>query len=204
MPRLPMPLLPAPQIFSPEFSDRNWMRTINVHHSFLPAFEGARCTQRASLGGPCCQAGGQRGRLAGRLARAGAPGRRHRARPKASCFSTPYPRSPYPVHYPPPPVSQQCCPLPPYPPTSTHSPPPPAPRPGAKPYHRAHQRGVKVIGATAHYATKDLDCGPIIDQHVARVTHRDGVTDMIRKVGGRELAAGRLVETKDRLGAEAP
>ena len=83
------------QIFSPEFSQKHWRKTINVHHSFLPAFEGAR------------------------------------------------------------------------------------------PYHRAHERGVKIIGATAHYATSDLDCGPIIDQGVTRVTHRDSVADMVRK--GRDL-----------------
>ena len=45
---------------------------------------------------------------------------------------------------------------------------------GAKPYHQAHARGVKLIGATLHYATRDLDQGPIIEQDVARVTHRDG------------------------------
>lgn len=80
------------QIFSPEFCQRHWKHTINIHHSFLPAFEGAR------------------------------------------------------------------------------------------PYHRAHERGVKVIGATAHFATAELDCGPIIHQDVARVTHRDSVSDMVRKV----------------------
>lgn len=90
------------QIFSPEFASRHWRRTINVHHSFLPAFEGAR------------------------------------------------------------------------------------------PYHRAHERGVKIIGATAHYATSDLDCGPIIDQGVTRVSHRDSVADMVRK--GRDLE--RLVLSK--------
>ncbi|KAH7624242.1 hypothetical protein Ndes2526B_g01505 [Nannochloris sp. 'desiccata'] len=83
------------QIFSPSFADKHWKKTINVHHSFLPAFHGA------------------------------------------------------------------------------------------KPYHRAHERGVKLIGATAHYATSDLDCGPIIDQDVTRVTHRDSIADMIRK--GRDL-----------------
>jgi formyltetrahydrofolate deformylase len=56
---------------------------------------------------------------------------------------------------------------------------------GARPYHQAHARGVKLIGATAHYATADLDEGPIIDQDVTRVTHRDTVADMIRK--GRDL-----------------
>lgn len=56
---------------------------------------------------------------------------------------------------------------------------------GAKPYHQAHARGVKVIGATAHYVTSDLDQGPIIEQDVARVSHRDSVDDMVRK--GRDL-----------------
>jgi len=56
---------------------------------------------------------------------------------------------------------------------------------GGKPYHRAHERGVKLVGATAHYATPDLDEGPIIEQDVARCTHRDTVADLIRK--GRDL-----------------
>jgi formyltetrahydrofolate deformylase len=56
---------------------------------------------------------------------------------------------------------------------------------GAKPYHRAFERGVKIIGATAHYVTKDLDEGPIVAQGTAHVTHRDTVDDMIRK--GRDL-----------------
>lgn len=56
---------------------------------------------------------------------------------------------------------------------------------GAKPYHRAHARGVKLIGATAHYATSDLDEGPIIEQEVTRVSHRDEVADLIEK--GRDL-----------------
>lgn len=51
---------------------------------------------------------------------------------------------------------------------------------GAKPYHQAHARGVKMIGATAHYATKDLDQGPIIEQDVARVTHAMGPEEMSR------------------------
>jgi formyltetrahydrofolate deformylase len=51
---------------------------------------------------------------------------------------------------------------------------------GARPYHQAHERGVKVIGATAHYATPDLDQGPIIVQDVARVSHRDSVDDLVR------------------------
>lgn len=56
---------------------------------------------------------------------------------------------------------------------------------GAKPYHRAHARGVKIIGATAHYVTKDLDEGPIIEQDVVRVSHRDTIADFIRK--GKDL-----------------
>ncbi|KAF6255382.1 formyl transferase [Scenedesmus sp. NREL 46B-D3] len=83
------------QIFSQDFCAKNWARTINIHHSFLPAFEGA------------------------------------------------------------------------------------------KPYHRAHERGVKIIGATAHYATSELDAGPIIEQDITRITHRDSVQAMVRK--GRDL-----------------
>ncbi|KAL6758154.1 formyl transferase [Haematococcus lacustris] len=83
------------QVLSPEFCSKHHSHTINIHHSFLPAFEGAR------------------------------------------------------------------------------------------PYHRAHERGVKIIGATAHYATSELDAGPIIDQHTTRITHRDSVADMVRK--GRDL-----------------
>ena len=56
---------------------------------------------------------------------------------------------------------------------------------GARPYQRAYERGVKLIGATAHYATADLDEGPIIDQHVVRCTHRDAIEDLVRK--GRDL-----------------
>jgi formyltetrahydrofolate deformylase len=56
---------------------------------------------------------------------------------------------------------------------------------GARPYHQAHERGVKVIGATAHYVTAELDEGPIIEQDVARVSHRDAVEDLVRK--GRDL-----------------
>ncbi len=56
---------------------------------------------------------------------------------------------------------------------------------GGRPYHQAHARGVKLIGATAHYATRDLDEGPIIHQDVARVTHRHGVEDLVHK--GRDL-----------------
>jgi formyltetrahydrofolate deformylase len=56
---------------------------------------------------------------------------------------------------------------------------------GARPYHQARERGVKVIGATAHYVTSELDQGPIIEQDVCRVSHRDEVDDLVRK--GREL-----------------
>ena len=56
---------------------------------------------------------------------------------------------------------------------------------GARPYHQAYDRGVKVIGVTGHYATADLDQGPIIDQAVAPVSHRDGPADLIRM--GRDL-----------------
>ena len=56
---------------------------------------------------------------------------------------------------------------------------------GARPYHRAFERGVKLIGATAHYATAELDEGPIIEQDVVRCSHRDSVQDLVRK--GRDL-----------------
>jgi formyltetrahydrofolate deformylase len=57
--------------------------------------------------------------------------------------------------------------------------------PGSKPYHSAHERGVKIIGATSHYVTKELDAGPIIEQDVVHISHEDAVQDMIRK--GRDL-----------------
>ncbi len=57
--------------------------------------------------------------------------------------------------------------------------------PGGRPYHQAHERGVKIIGATSHYATEELDQGPIIEQDVVRVSHRDSVQDLIRK--GKDL-----------------
>ena len=57
--------------------------------------------------------------------------------------------------------------------------------PGAKPYHSAFERGVKVVGATSHYVTTELDAGPIIEQDVVRVTHQDDVRDLVRK--GRDL-----------------
>ncbi|CCE10040.1 Formyltetrahydrofolate deformylase (Formyl-FH(4) hydrolase) [Bradyrhizobium sp. STM 3843] len=56
---------------------------------------------------------------------------------------------------------------------------------GAKPYHQAYERGVKLIGATAHYVTRDLDEGPIIDQDVERISHRDTPEDLVRK--GRDI-----------------
>jgi len=56
---------------------------------------------------------------------------------------------------------------------------------GARPYHQAHQRGVKLMGATAHYVTANLDEGPIIEQDVERISHRDEPADLIRK--GRDI-----------------
>ena len=56
---------------------------------------------------------------------------------------------------------------------------------GAKPHHQAYERGVKLIGATAHYVTEVLDDGPIIEQSIARVSHRDSVEDLVEK--GRDL-----------------
>ena len=61
---------------------------------------------------------------------------------------------------------------------------------GSKPYHRAYERGVKLIGATAHYATGELDEGPIIEQDVIRASHRDSVDDLVRK--GRDLEKSAL------------
>ncbi len=63
---------------------------------------------------------------------------------------------------------------------------------GAKPYHRAFERGVKLIGATSHYATLDLDEGPIIAQDVVRISHRDGIDDLIEK--GRDLEKAVLAK----------
>ncbi len=57
--------------------------------------------------------------------------------------------------------------------------------PGAKPYHSAYKRGVKLVGATAHYVTEDLDEGPIISQDVEHITHRDSIEDLVRK--GRDI-----------------
>ena len=63
---------------------------------------------------------------------------------------------------------------------------------GAKPYHRAHERGVKLIGATAHFVSADLDEGPIIEQAVERVDHRASVEEMIRI--GRDIEAQVLAK----------
>ena len=60
---------------------------------------------------------------------------------------------------------------------------------GAKPYHRAYARGVKVIGATSHYVTEEIDEGPIIEQSVVRVSHRDRIEDLIRKGRDQEKVA---------------
>ncbi|MFI3330355.1 MAG: formyltetrahydrofolate deformylase [Rikenellaceae bacterium] len=56
---------------------------------------------------------------------------------------------------------------------------------GAKPYHAAHERGVKLIGATSHYVTTDLDAGPIIEQDIVRISHRDSIASLVYK--GRDL-----------------
>jgi formyltetrahydrofolate deformylase len=57
---------------------------------------------------------------------------------------------------------------------------------GAKPYHRSFERGVKLIGATSHYVTEVLDEGPIIEQDITRISHRDSLEDMMRKGGDME------------------
>ena len=57
--------------------------------------------------------------------------------------------------------------------------------PGAKPYHSAYSRGVKIIGATSHYVTTELDAGPIIEQDIIRVSHKNSIQDFIRK--GKDL-----------------
>jgi formyltetrahydrofolate deformylase len=69
---------------------------------------------------------------------------------------------------------------------------------GARPYHRAHERGVKLIGATAHFVTEDLDEGPIIEQAVERVDHRASVDDLIRI--GRDIEAQVLARAVAWLG----
>jgi len=73
---------------------------------------------------------------------------------------------------------------------------------GANPYHQAHARGVKIIGATAHYVTEELDAGPIINQDIAHVSHRDTVQDMIRigrEVERRVLARAVRWHLEDRV-----
>jgi formyltetrahydrofolate deformylase len=73
---------------------------------------------------------------------------------------------------------------------------------GAKPYHQAHERGVKLIGATAHYVTPDLDEGPIIEQDVERISHRDTPDDLVRKgrdIERRVLARAVLNHLEDRV-----
>ncbi len=73
---------------------------------------------------------------------------------------------------------------------------------GASPYHQAYARGVKIIGATAHYVTAELDAGPILHQGVAHISHRDGVEDMVRigrEVERRVLAQGVRWHLEDRV-----
>ncbi|MDE2577663.1 MAG: formyltetrahydrofolate deformylase [Hyphomicrobiales bacterium] len=73
---------------------------------------------------------------------------------------------------------------------------------GARPYHQAHERGVKVIGATAHYVTADLDEGPIIEQDVERISHRDAPEDLVRKgrdIERRVLARALRLHLEDRV-----
>ena len=73
---------------------------------------------------------------------------------------------------------------------------------GAKPYHQAYDRGVKLIGATCHYATKDLDCGPIIDQDVLRIDHSDSPKDLVRygkDIEKTVLARGLRYHIEDRV-----
>jgi formyltetrahydrofolate deformylase len=64
--------------------------------------------------------------------------------------------------------------------------------PGAKPYHSAYERGVKIIGATSHYVTEELDAGPIIEQNTTQVSHLHSIQDFISK--GRDLE--RIVLSK--------
>ena len=65
--------------------------------------------------------------------------------------------------------------------------------PGAQPYHSAYKRGVKIIGATSHYVTSELDAGPIIEQDIVNISHKDTVMDLIRK--GRDLEKVVLART---------
>jgi formyltetrahydrofolate deformylase len=73
---------------------------------------------------------------------------------------------------------------------------------GARPYHQAYSRGVKLIGATCHYVTEDLDKGPIIEQDVIRISHRDSIDDMVRlgrDVEKNVLARGLRSHIEDRV-----
>ena len=73
---------------------------------------------------------------------------------------------------------------------------------GAKPYHQAYDRGVKLIGATCHYVTEDLDCGPIIDQDVLRIDHSDSPADLVRygkDIEKMVLARGLRYHIEDRV-----
>jgi formyltetrahydrofolate deformylase len=73
---------------------------------------------------------------------------------------------------------------------------------GARPYHQAYERGVKLIGATCHYVTAELDAGPIVEQDVIRVDHTDDVADMVRKGRDAEklvLARGLRAHLEDRV-----
>jgi len=73
---------------------------------------------------------------------------------------------------------------------------------GANPYRKAYERGVKIIGATAHYVTAELDAGPILDQGIAHISHRDGVEDMVRigrEVERRVLAQAVRWHLEDRV-----
>jgi formyltetrahydrofolate deformylase len=73
---------------------------------------------------------------------------------------------------------------------------------GANPYRQAYERGVKLIGATSHYVTSDLDQGPILEQEVIRCSHRDSVEDLTRKgrdLEKRVLAAAVRLHLEDRV-----
>lgn len=157
------------QIFSADFCSRHAQHTINIHHSFLPAFEGApkpvvSSCKDEGVSPLCCSCKQKRSCDSfgiPQLTQTLCGGREQVKRviePKMGTPSHLY-------------ALRQCL-------TASA-------RAGAKPYHRAYERGVKVIGATAHYATGELDAGPIIEQDVARISHRDSVQDMIRK--GRDL-----------------
>jgi len=78
---------------------------------------------------------------------------------------------------------------------------------GAKPYHQAHSRGVKIIGATAHYVTADLDEGPIIEQDIERISHRDLPDELVRKgrdIERRVLARAVRYHLEDRVMLNGP